>query len=221
MERVIQLNNQGVSLLEARRDKQAVSSLSQALLMVQTAFAQEDQSSASSSSCMDVDPQHEIFHSFAASRKPLWNIQNSNYFVFNKAITIVPTSVPKSMEDASFYCAAVILNLALAYHRHFIRGNMHCIDKAEKLYGMVCTLLRDSPEDYASLMLFRMIATNNMSHLHYEQRRYEETRDDLSALSFLVRRMDTKIACVLDEADVNQLLLNVLLMTPPSHAPAA
>jgi hypothetical protein len=85
---------------------------------------------------------------------------------------------------------------------------------------MITVLLRECPMDDDTSVFIRLIAINNVSHIHYEQGRFEQTREELGLLSFLIRQLGAKRALI-HQADLDLLQLNVHLITPPNVAPAA
>jgi hypothetical protein len=226
IEHVIQFNNEGASFLGAGEDKRAFVSLSQALVMIQRMSEPAvhslpiDISTSPPASSKSTEQLPGIEKAVAiASQQPLLNLQDSSYFIYNRPVAISPEA-PRNHEALSMYSACVILNLALAYHRQGIRGNQFCTQKAERLYEMITVLLRECPMDDDTSVFIRLVAINNVSHIHYEQLQFKQTREELGFLSLLIRQLGAKRALI-HQADLDLLLLNVLLITPPDVAPAA
>ena len=239
---VVQLNNEGVSLLASGQDREAAVSLTQSLNIIQKSLSSQldrapSTTEASSSfrttrttlmkggeqSSNDVSttttPTPAIY-----SKHTLANLQDDScYFIYNKAVMIYPDAARESPEMLHVYSASIILNLALVYHRQGRKGhNKFCIQKAEKFYRMVNFLLKECPLEDPTAVFIRLVAVNNLSHIHYEQQNFEQTREGLEWLSFLIQKVEPNRSSLLEQADLDLLLMNVLLlMNSPNAAPAA
>lgn len=153
----------------------------------------------------------------------LAQLQDPNYFIYTKVLQIIPSSIPDP-NNLPIFSACIIFNLALAYHRRgTTAGHVSCMNKAENLYNMITRLLQTTMENDIAVFL-GMIAVNNLSHIHYEQGRYEESKEGLGWLSSLIRQVGQApngLSTMLENSDLTMLLLNVLLINPPNVAAAA
>jgi hypothetical protein len=229
---VIRLNNDGVSLLVAGDDQAAAVALSHALSFVKGLFSlprpcdlrgpslassgSSDVNKLSScSSTMEVCGNELRIH----SRKPLPCLQDVNFFIYNQTMSISSDS-PLTNEMLPIYAACVILNLALAYHR---RGkythSIPCMLKAEKMYGTIEKLLKGMNNNDTAKVL-RIAAANNLSQIRYNRGEYARAQEDVGFLAYLIRDVGSVRALLSDE-ELNGLLCNVVLFTPPSLAAAA
>ena len=242
IEQVIQLNNNAVSLLTVGQDRGALTSLSQALVMVQSmstspyttatktmATSATATSIAASTSAPKISTSSRLSNAgplqaplsacVVSSQHRLANLQDSSYFLYNHPVSIVEASSQQIEDRQSLlpvYSACVILNLALAYHRQGQTRKV-CIVKAEKLYEMIIMLLRED-QDETSVFL-RLVAVNNVSYIHYQTGNFEQTKQELEYLAILIQQLSN--STTVSASDLDLLLLNVLLMTHPNVAPAA
>jgi hypothetical protein len=214
IEQIIDLNNQGVNLLGHGDDQQAVSVFTTSLLALQRLIGVYQQA------CTPKGMEDEILEATAVPAQcALQHLEGSSYFIYNKPLAMNKISTHQS-SDLQLYSACTILNLALAYHRQAKRTcNQACLQKAEAMYDMIATLLRSRMDDTA--LFVRMISVNNLSEIHYEQGKYDQTREELQWLSNIIHQGGSKLD-FFNQGDLNLLLLNVLaLLTPPQAAAAA
>jgi hypothetical protein len=237
LDQVIQLNNEGVNLLSAGADRQAVMTLTRSLTFVQQlsepkALPVPNNPAVPSNSLGSSESSDRFTNAgpFSCgervtalpSQAPLVNLQDSCYFIYNKAVTISPDA-QRDASSTPVFSACVIFNLALAYHRRGMNQKSQNknanIEKAERLYEMICKLVQGSMSDDTAVFV-GMVAINNLSYIHYQQRRYQQTKEELDWLSFIILQAGSKPS-MLSNDDLTLLLLNVLLMTPPKCAGAA
>ena len=119
--------------------------------------------------------------------------------------------------DVYVYSAAVIFNLALAHH---IQGakNTNARNKAEKLYATIMKLLDERVGHMQSALLLKLYCINNMAHIRFENGAYDQIQDGLGELSTLLKSTDE---CLLEGAEVQGMLMSVLLFKKPKVAAAA
>ena len=228
----IRLNNEGVALLVAGDDQAAAVALSHALSFVKGLLSSLTQPCdlrgpllapessdvnklSSCSSAMEVCGNELRIHSM----KPLPYLQDIDFFIHNHTMSISPDS-PRTNEMLPIYSACVILNLALAYHRRGKQAHIiPCILKAEKMYATIEKLL-SGINNNATAKILRIAATNNLSQIRYQRGEYERARDDVELLAYLVRDV-ASVRALLGDDELNGLLCNVFLFTPPDFAAAA
>ena len=242
IDQVIQLNNNAVSLSAAGQGRGALTSWSQALLVVQsmatlpcTIATKTMATSVSASTCTtasahvlktttssritNASPLQSPLVACVSSQKRLANLQGSSYFLFNRPVLILEMS-SQECEDRQrllhVYSAGIILNLALLHHQEGQRRQV-CITKAEKLYEMTLSLLEDC-QDETSVFL-RVVAANNASHIHCQAGKFEQAKQELEYLAILIPQLSN--STTVSASDLNLLLLNVLLMAHPKLAAAA
>eukprot|EP00934_Nitzschia_sp_Nitz4_P006968 Nitzschia sp. Nitz4//scaffold159_size51929//40936//41610//NITZ4_006885-RA/size51929-processed-gene-0.55-mRNA-1//-1//CDS//3329537592//6958//frame0 len=214
----IELNNESVSLLYAGQDEQAVTKLSKALSMVR----QQISVNPSKGSWQPMPDPTACKGARVAmpSRVPLAQLRDANYFLYNQCITI-PTTLQRNPKDIPLFCACIVLNLALTYHRLAQRGYYSCMEKAEKMYTMAIRLL-GGPQFSSNVtaLSIRLIAFNNLAQVHQELRRFDETRADIQEMSSMLNEAMSNGA-FFTNCDLRSFVLNVMLYGPPKAAAAA
>jgi hypothetical protein len=247
----IRLNNEGVTLLVAGDDHAATFALSHALSFVKRLLSLTTAgsspcdlrgpkhgaaASASSSNVNKLSPCSSTSTSTSAgagmeacgggtnevrihSRKPLPSLQDGDFFIYNHTISIASES-PLTNDMLPLYSACVILNMALAYHRRGKQAHsIPCLLKAEKMYATIEKLLNGVNNNAAAEVL-RIAATNNLSQIRYHKGDYAQAREDVEYLAYLIRDVGS-VRTLLSDEELNGLLCNVLLFTPPDFAAAA
>ena len=145
----IELNNQGVALLQKGDDREAVAKLSKSLVLVQGLLNTPGSpsncnpntstsslgssgpphkrlrrsSSMTMSSLAFEEQEHQEQPSFCVrSNAPLSSLDDQEFFVFNEAVELSRTNSEPSRDILPIYSACVIFNLALVYHRRAHSG---------------------------------------------------------------------------------------------------
>ena len=172
----------------------------------------------------------------SASFLPIANLQAKEFFIANHAVSIPPLDCGlgcngegnmrlRAESAAPVYMACVILNLALAYHRQGMKnsGRRSCINKAEKMYDMVIKLINDATmKDVGIALVIKAMSINNISLIRYQKGEYDNARQGLDYLSYLLQSEKETCRRYLDEKTLNGLLLNIFLLLNISNiAPAA
>jgi hypothetical protein len=70
-------------------------------------------------------------------------------------------------------------------------------------------------------LFLRMVCLNNMAQAAYENRDYVQSRDLLDVLQVSMREDEAVSKIFLDEVSVHGIILNCILLHPPSAAEAA
>jgi hypothetical protein len=230
----IRMNNEGVALLVAGDDQAAALALSNALSFVKGLFSSLTRPCdhlegpllapfgstyvsklSACSSTMEVCGNSMRVHSMTS----LPCLQDVNFFICNHAMSISSDS-PLTEEMLPIYSACVILNLGLAYHRRGRQAHStRCMLKAEKMYATIEKLLRGI-NDNATAKILRIAATNNLSQIRYQRGEYERAREDIIYLAHLIQDV-ASVRALLGDEELNGLLCNVFLFTPPDFAAAA
>lgn len=212
IQHIVQMNNEGVSLLGSGHDQQAVSVFTNSLLALQQLMGQYPE--ASPAKDFEVATNCATPTAFP-TKNALRHLEGSSYFIYNRPLSIALSS----SSDIQLYSACTILNLAMAYHRQGKKTcHQSCLKKAESMYEMIITLLRSRADDTS--MSVRIIAVNNLAEIHYENGKFEETREQLQWLSAVIHQGGTKLD-FFNQGDLNLLLLNVLILLTPAQAAGA
>jgi hypothetical protein len=126
LDHAIQLNNEAVRQTLAGCDEQAVVLFSKALCVFKSLISQDTSNHNSPSQSMLLD-----------STEPLPQFDEKNFFVFNSVITLFTRIEDQKPADTHIYCLAIILNIAVIYHRQAFLGQRDALVKAERFYDMV------------------------------------------------------------------------------------
>ena len=144
------LNNEGVNALANGDETTSIALLTNTVEMMRQYVASPEQAnelascSGQSSSC---------FESFTTVEIPI-SLSDENMF-FHQAITMPCELQDSSPLDAYVYSAAVIFNLALAFHVQGI-AKSNSSNKAEKLYDTIIKLLDGRVGHMESALLLKL-----------------------------------------------------------------
>jgi hypothetical protein len=169
LNQALRQNNEGVKLLLENREQEAVTCLTQSLKMVKHLLANEpsDQSRSSSNPFKTLNIQ--------LTAHTLTNLQDCNCFIYSSLLAFSPLEEAGSVasEDTiQVYCAVIILNLSLAYHRKGLGGNEAILAKAEKMYDMVAKLLSGCEDNHVIVLVVKLASINNASQLRHNHGDY-------------------------------------------------
>jgi hypothetical protein len=215
----LQLNNEGVNLLLQNRDSEAVllftNSLNEIKQLVVTGEVPNKGSDISFRSPLFV---HDATHTVPG-------LQDLACFIYGNALTFSSETVNRNMpsEDQSNHLASsVLLNVALVYHRTGLRGNQAALEKAERLYDMVCQLLVANDICHGTALLVKAAAINNLAQIRHHRGDYAFALERFKYLGSLFACFGENLHHTKGlQAVYLGMLLNVLLITPPGAAPAA
>lgn len=210
-QRAIDLNNKGIrSLVEGNKESaiQAMSisiKLMKASLPESTSFG--DAAEFSKCSVPQQTPPTIVIP----------GLESSETIVCNRAVYIPTTSLTTDKLHMNTYIGAVIYNLALA---HQSLGIQACINKAEKLYSLALQLLEDdlTLRCMQMALIVKLGCINNLSQIRYSKCDYENAREGLQHVSHF---MNSNQEMFQDQPEIMGLLMNVLLLRPPTVASAA
>jgi tetratricopeptide (TPR) repeat protein len=217
----LRFNNEGVLLLLQNQDEFAMESLTRGLSLLKQALLIREQQCQSCQSDQDLQVcQDGILH-HSTTALPGFD-EDAKCLLYNNAVTFKVEETQHSLNQVHIYCAAIILNISLVYHR---QGRIDCnkrdvcLAKAERTYESIAVLLRK--ENGGTALLLKVGALNNLANLRHEQGLYDDSQQGFQNLATLINGSGSEISSVLNSQTVRGLLLNVLLATPPSAAPAA
>jgi hypothetical protein len=220
LNQALRQNNEGVKLLLENREQDAVTCLTQSLKMVKHLLANEpsDQSRSSSNPFKTLNIQ--------LTAHTLTNLQDCNCFIYSSLLAFSPLeeagSVP-SEDTIQVYCAVIILNLSLAYHRKGLGGNEACLAKAEKMYDMVTKLLSGCEDNHVIVLVVKLASINNVSQLRHNHGDYSFSQEGFRYLGYLIhfagQNLESSSLC--STQMYQGMLLNVLCLAPPDAASAA
>jgi hypothetical protein len=202
------LNNKGINFLLEGDERSAIQTMALSIKLMKAALLDEFVQQVAPHTSRIQDTRSIIIHS----------MESSDTIVFNQVVYIPETVTETPSEfDMNIYTSAVIFNLALA---HQAVGSQACLNKAEKLYGMVLKLLDDSMLNSHIALIVNLGCINNLSQIRYSNGDYENAQEGLSHVSYFMQKSSTNQA-MFEEPEVLGLLMNVLLLKAPSVASAA
>jgi hypothetical protein len=129
--------------------------------------------------------------------------------------------------------AAVVLNLALCYHRKGEKSGLAAFTtKAEKLYSMALQLLgssNNSCNNNSTLcilgLVLQLASLNNLLGIQWESGNYQHDHRQQEGILAQIRQflIHNNIGTIpwLQEANIQGLIMNIMLLKPPQVAPAA
>lgn len=222
LQEAIMINNEGVRLLSYGNISCALHSFQNAVTMMkEVAVAQAEKPRAippNDSSCSRFEP---------APERPgnLVGLQNEACYIYDRPL-LIPTdfNIATLEEQDSFMLMSstfVIFNFALACHQFGkISGNEVHLLRAGQLYELTLKILSSAERDHAMHSVLQCLALNNLAQLHYDQCDYQKSQSYMESMFDLVMTTDC-LDTHLSEKEVEELMLNLVHMQPPTVAPAA
>jgi hypothetical protein len=203
-------NNDGVRSLLNGDQRGAIQSMGESIKVMKAVVSNTGASSAAAPSRC-----HSAIHETCTAEIP--SMESSDTIVFNQAI-LIPADGDDAQAPGEFelniYTSAVIFNLALAHHS---RGDEKSMARAEQLYAMVIKLLKGNSLHMHTALIVKLACINNLSQIRYSKGDYKGAREGLNQVSGFILQNDV----MLDEPGIQGLLMNALLLKPPTAAPAA
>jgi hypothetical protein len=209
------LNNEGVTALVEGDEHHAIESLMKTVKMMKQLLSKSGTTIQVLKSDGSDDGDSSCFEDFTTVEVP--DISSGESFFFRQAIKMRCDVDGESPLDNYVYSAAVIFNLALAHHVQAHRSKS-CMIKAEKLYATIMKLLDDRVGNVQPAVVLKLACINNMSYIRFENGNFDQFRESLSELSTLLKKTDKVL---FEGAEVQGLLMSVLLLKDPQVAPAA
>jgi hypothetical protein len=208
----ISLNNEGVSHVVSNNDVQAVHCFSKALCIIKKLIPEDEAED-------ELPPSHAVLH---AGAYPLPQFKEDDYFLCNNVISFKRCELSTS-SDSHIYCASIILNLAIVYHRQAILGGpADAISKAEKFYDVVTKIVTNKSDNRGTGLLINLAAVNNLSHIRLEKGDRQGSEEGLQTLAWLVvTSTDDDKTSLFNFQEIEGMLLNVLMANRQTVSPAA
>jgi hypothetical protein len=221
-QKALRLNNEGVMLLLLEnREHQAMTCLMQSLNMVKHLLATTTSDDSRSSS----NPFNKAQNIQLTAHSLPNLLQDSNGFIYCSllAFSLEEAETVPSEDTLQIYSAVIILNIALAYHRKGVSGNVACLAKAEKMYVMVTKLLSGCENNQGIALVAKLASINNLSLLRHSRGDYNFSQEGFQCLGDLMDVAGQNLTrSSLCNAQMYQgMLLNILCVVPPDYAPAA
>jgi hypothetical protein len=220
----LRLNNEGVSLMAANKDQQAVQILTKSLNLVKQVLDALSETLDEA----DIDPV-VIFHN-DTHRYPLIpdSVDNAitKSFVYSNAVIFAPENdSPISEANIHCYSAVIILNIGLLYHRQGILGNPACFLKAKKMYEMIINFVGGHRYNQGTALLVKLAAVNNLSQVLWDFGAYESSQKGFQFLASLIGLIGEgqPAGSLIDGEDARGMKLNIfysLQSLPPAAAAA-
>lgn len=165
-------------------------------------------------------------------------LQDATFFIYNRAILFGPSSSSYQDTDLVFSNAAILFNLALAFHHH---GQLCCreplLRRAAFMYGhvikLVANLAHNANGNNSSATALAVAAMNNQAQIlhsdlvcEYAHARVilEQVRALSDQVQLLVPDEDPAAqptSALFDRRQFDEIYLNVAIVQAPTAAPSA
>jgi hypothetical protein len=212
-DRAVQLNNEGAALLADGHDLLAIDRFEDALWVMKCGLS-NDKSPPVAEEAQGRSPARPMHISpiVVACSAP------DHSFVYSHALRIQSTGNVQT--DMTFFCAAIIFNMALIFNIREIRDNSSSLQRRSlRLYEMSAVLTGTLDSSNVDTAFLSVVCFNNISQIVFDQGEFERSRLMLSNLQQLMSG-DLK-PCLFTEDDIHGFMLNVMLMYLPTAARAA
>jgi hypothetical protein len=222
IDRGCSLNNQGVDLLVADDSAGAMASLKMALHILKEAF-EDDTAEANTTSCDRLDQaSQEAVLPISESPLTVPGLQGMPCYVYDHGMMIARTTNAQTSDEMhSLYSATVLFNMALACHHEGRLGRNLSLKRASLFYHMTVKIINEHiAPDNISATILTLLALNNKAQIHYDQCEYIQCVDCLKEVPIIMGSGEA-FHSTLSEKDIEGLLLNVMLLNPPTAAKAA
>jgi hypothetical protein len=219
------LNNQGVDLLVSGEPSRAIEVFQSALSLLKKANQEAETTSCTSTSEMNISCDDASSLPFYESSSTVSGLQEGLHcYVYDHGIMIADNVSDDTDETISLSIAIVLFNSALASHSEGTSlGREKSLVRASMLYSLAAQFLTrrctSMPED-ASTIILTLLALNNQALINYNHCEYVESFDCISKISNIMDSV-RGLNSVLNQKIVEELLLNVMILSTPTAAQAA
>lgn len=227
----MQLNNDGASCLSNGEEDRALVAFKHALIIIQRELppsgveGDEISGNEAEESSTDADTNSALHGSRKIKLTPVQvecpSLENS--YVYNRALAVHGGQGGKGKKEMNLLSAVIIFNMALL---HDLRG-IRCKStkyrvRSLRLYEMCYGLLEEFDRKTLhidTIMLLSIVCLNNMSQVTLSE-------GDFSRCQWMMRTLQSLLTSQsksnqLNEHDIRGLMLNVMMMHPPTSASAA
>jgi tetratricopeptide (TPR) repeat protein len=211
-----ELNSRGIQFLVEGHSQDAMNAFQSALAGIKE-IVSDDNANFDSEGSMSVSPTQRFI-----SESPLIieSLQTDQSFVYNRALVIEEIVSFDDLDSTlALLSAAILFNLALVCHQSGRSGQEKALKRASVLYRMSLQLLQNCEANECTTVIC-LLALNNRAQIHYELCDYSQSGHCLKQISKIMHD-DLRLHESLNAADLEGLLLNVMLQDPPSAARAA
>jgi hypothetical protein len=221
----LRLNNEGVSLMTANEDQQAVQILTKSLNLIMQAL-----SDPLLETLDEADIDHAVIVHNATYQYQLIpdSVDNdiTKSFVYSNAVTFAPENEsPILKSNINCYGSVIVLNIALVYHRQGILGNPTCFSKAMKMYETITNLVGSNRYNQGTALLVKLAAVNNLSQILRDCGAYESSQEGFQFLALVIglvgEHQQPAGSSLIDGEDVRGMILNILISSQSLPAAAA
>lgn len=214
----IHLNREGVELLEMGSSTRAMACFQRALALMKAGIVDFDDA--------PMDASEEVIVNLKPSSSCIAKLQTGCNYVFNRALMVVEDKHVLDNEKVLLInCAIILFNFALSCHQDGEYGNVKSLRKASQLYNMTLQVLIDADmqDNDPSCAVIALLALNNRAQIHYDMMDYQESRICVIEMSSIMTSIQHQLdRCgALSDVDIEGLLLNMMLLEPPTAAQAA
>lgn len=212
-------NNRGVSLLIAGDTKGAMGAFQAALATVKEVVNLCDDHFESEKDSRATD---SVVSLIQESNANLPGLKTGESYLYDRPLLLETPTAGDLDTVLTLYSAVILFNLALSCHQLGHRGKDSALKRAAVLYRMSMQLLYNCPNCGTTPALLSLLALNNRAQIHYEYCDFQQSSHCLKEMTKVMLVPDAKcLYTALPETDVEGLLLNVMLLEPPTAAQAA
>lgn len=232
LDKAIAINNEGVRLLGVGNCSAGLQEFQRAIVLLRQASEELDPRTGAlpAESSEDGRDDSSAYFCVGPSSRNLTGLQNAHCYVYDRPL-LLPTKMAIScLEEFDSVVltlsTSVIFNMALACHQHGqVTGLAVALTKSANLYEFIVKVLNDNNDGVVDELEHHMLlclALNNLAQLHYDSCDYQKCQIYLDKLFDVVVASPYCLddSC-LNEEDVEEIMLNLVHMNPPSGACAA
>lgn len=219
----ITINNEGVHLLNGGNIPGALQAFQSAIAALKKA-AESCQSERTQIIFQKAWNDQSLF-SFEQRPVAVAGLQNVHSYIYNR-----PLLIPTDLKILSHVCldsfvtsstAFVIFNFALAHHEQGkTRGHEVSLRRAGQLYNVTLKVLANKESSNNSGAVLQCLALNNLAQLYYDNCDFQKCQFCMVTVNDFVAKTDC-LNAYLDETEVDEIMLNLIYLQPPTVAGAA
>lgn len=213
----LELNNEGVALFNAGEPSRAIEKLQSSLLQARSLIQIP--------SSEGIDPGTDAICLLSGSQYVQINsIKDRNeYFICLRALAFKePDSGERSLQALPVYCAAILFNLAILHHKHWMEnGSSTLVSKAEAFYEAVLQIIQVSQVQNSTCLFLTLGALNNLAQIDLEKGLVTRFNQRLQYMSVLFQDMSMVLVSALSKQEIGGFLSNILSAGNLNTAPTA
>jgi hypothetical protein len=226
IKRACTLNNEGVSLLISGEYIRSISVFQKALSIMKQAATLADESLSGTPTGFPDAADSESLNAMSPLKKSnlaLPNMHSDSNYIYNRPFLLDEDNFAAHgmASMLPIYSAVLLFNLALACHQQGLLGKESSLKRASHIYRMSLHILEHSSRRSAATAVLTVATLNNNAQVQFELCDYTHSHHCLLALSKLLCDVRPIINDELNTTVLEGLILNSMMLDPPSAAHAA